>query len=312
MAGFTHSAFRRLVADFGGYGALFTEMLSGRWLLHENLHTSPAVRRREEEGRVIYQLMVGDPAEVPRLVDRLARVAPCGLDLNCACPAPNVRSVGAGSDLFEDRDRLTAIVGALRRHYPGLLSVKIRLGRPGANWRERLLDRLRLFEDHGVDAVILHPRFSDEKLKRRARHELFPELAAATRLPLIASGDIHGPQVVREHPHHFAAVAGIMVGRMAVVQPWLFRAWDGGGPGIDYLEVWRRFCRYALEDFGPGRAYYRIKAFTSYYARNFVFGHTLFTIAQSAPDLPSLTDRAAAFLAASPPLARNPNAQGLD
>ena len=227
MAGLTHSAFRRLVADFGGHGALFTEMLCGRWLLREPLGTSPAVKRRPEEGPVFYQLMISDPDLVPAIMDRLRTVQPTGVDLNCACPAPNVRAVGAGSELFEDPPRMEAILRAMRRHFDGPLTVKIRLGKSAGDWHARLLDRLRLIADCGADAVILHPRFSDEKLRRRARHELFPELCAAASLPVIASGDIHRPETLKARPECFAGVAAVMVGRMAVVQPWVFRAWSG-------------------------------------------------------------------------------------
>lgn len=311
MAGLTHSAFRRLLADFGGYGALFTEMLCGRWLLGESLQTSPAVKRRETEGPVFYQLMIRHADEVPAVLDRLRPVTPVALDLNCACPAPNIRAAGAGSELFEDPGRLQAILRALREGFPGPLTVKIRLGQPHGDWQGRLLDRLRLFADCGVDAVTLHPRFATEKLKRRARHELLPTFAAATPLPLIASGDIHGPEIVRTHPEHFAGVAGIMVGRRVVVQPWIFAAWNGRLAPPDPHEVWQRFVRYVLEDFPPGKAFYRIKAFTRYYARNFRFGHTLDTIAQAAPNLDALTARAEEFLAAAPPLARTPDLAGL-
>jgi tRNA-dihydrouridine synthase len=311
MAGLTHSAFRRLLADFGGYGALFTEMLCGRWLLGESLQTSPAVKRRETEGPVFYQLMLRAPDEVPAVLDRLRPVAPVALDLNCACPAPNVRAAGAGSELFEDPGRLQAILRALREGFSGPLTVKIRLGRPDGDWRGRLVDRLRLFADCGVDAVTLHPRFATEKLRRRARHELLPSCAAATTLPLIASGDIHGPEVVHAHPEHFAGVAGIMVGRRAVAQPWVFAGWSGRFEAPDPHEVWRRFVRYVLEDFPPGKAFYRVKAFTRYYARNFRFGHTLDTIAQAAPDLATLTARADEFLQAAPALLRTPDLAGL-
>ena len=311
MAGITHSAFRRLLADFGGYGALFTEMLCGRWLLREPLEASPAVKRRPQEGTVFYQLMIGDPGIVSAVMDRLLEIRPAGVDLNCACPAPNVRAVGAGSELFEDPPRMEAILEAMRRKYPGPLTVKLRLGRPADDWRQRLSERLRLIAGCGADAVIVHPRFANEKLKRRARHELFPELCAAAGLPLVASGDIHRPAVVHEHPDHFRGVAAIMVGRMAVVQPWAFAAWHGPVSGINLLEVWQRFVTYVLEDFPPPKALYRVKAFTRYFARNFRFGHTLDAIAQGARDLAMLRRRAEDFLARNAEQTTQAHVEGL-
>lgn len=311
MAGLTHSAFRRLVADFGGHGALFTEMICGRWLLREDATRSPALKRRPEEGRVIYQLMLTAPEEVAPAVERLAACRPDGLDLNCACPAPKIRQRGAGSELFADRPRLEAILRALRREWPGVLSVKIRLGRPEPNWRETLLDRLQLFADCGVDAVTLHPRFADEKLKRRARHEVFPELVARVRVPLIASGDLHGPEAVRRQAGALAGVAGVMVGRLAVVQPWIFRTWQEPEFLPEPLEVWMRFVRYVREDFPEPKAFLQARAFVGYFARNFRFGHRLYTLAQGARDWPELAGRVGEFLEHRPERLHEPDLSGL-
>lgn len=311
MAGFTHSAFRRLVANFGGYGALFTEMICGRWLLREDATRSPALKRRPEEGRVIYQLMLTAPEEVAPAIERLAPCRPDGLDLNCACPAPKIRQRGAGSELYADRPRLEAILRALRREWPGVLTVKIRLGRPEPNWWETLLDRLQLFAECGVDAVTLHPRFADEKLKRRARHEVFPELVARLHLPLTASGDLHGPEAVRRQAGALAGVAGIMVGRRAVVQPWIFRTWLEPEFLPEPLEVWTRFVRYVREDFSEPKAFLQARAFVTYFARNFRFGHRLYALAQGARDWPELEGRVGEFLANRPERLREPDLAAL-
>src|SRR4030095_4358611 len=92
----THSAFRRLIAELGGCGLQFTEMLSGRALLSEDLRNSPYVKRRPVERVVFYQLMLrpGDPIE--RIVGRLADIAPDGIDVNLACDAPAIRLLCAG------------------------------------------------------------------------------------------------------------------------------------------------------------------------------------------------------------------------
>jgi tRNA-dihydrouridine synthase B len=312
MAGHSHSAFRRLVSDFGGYGALFTEMLCGRWLLHENLRRSPATRRRTQEGRVIYQIMVRKEDEVAPILDRISVLEPDGIDLNCACPAPLVRATGAGAALFEDRERLERVLDACRRCHSGPLSVKIRLGITEAGWRERMADRLRLFESTGVDLVILHPRFVKEKLRGRARHELSSEIASLTRLPVVACGDLGTSDASRSATRSLPGLAGLMVGRMALVQPWLFASWTGSAPVVDHLEVWTRLCRYVLEDFPPEKALYRIKAFTRYFSRNFFFGHTLGAIATGSSDLSSLLDRGTAFLAARPALSACPDVLGID
>jgi hypothetical protein len=78
------------------------------------------------------------------------------------------------------------------------------------------------------------------------------------------------------------------------------------------LEVWTRLEQYTREDFPAGQAFYRMRAFTLYFARNFLFGHTLHAAAQSAPDLETLRERATRFLAAQPQQVETPSVSGLN
>jgi tRNA-dihydrouridine synthase B len=300
MANLTHSALRRLMADFGGYGAVFTEMLSAKWILNEDFKNSPWLKRRPQEGKVIYQLLVTDTEKLPEIVARLAELQPDGLDLNCACGAPTILQQRGGAALFEDVGRMAAVVRVLRRCFPGPLTVKIRLGRRSADWWNRLTERIRVLEGEGVDAVILHPRFLEEKFRRLARHELYGDIAAGTRLPVIANGDIAGLDFVNARAAQFAGVSGLMIGRRAIAQPWLFGRWHNPGLEVDYKDTARRLCGYLAEDFGPDTALRRLKVWTPYFACNYVYGHTLYKSVQSAPDWDCAVNRLLAFIDADP------------
>lgn len=312
MAGITHSAFRRLLSDFGGMGGVYTEMLSAKMVVHENAADSPWLKRRPTDGRVIYQLLVVDTAELERTLDRLAPVAGDGIDINLACPAATVQQQGGGSNLFDDPARLRGIIKVIRPRHTGPLLAKIRLGRPTPNWRDVLRDRFRLMEDEGIDAITLHPRFAEESLNRfQARHSLHAELAAETRLPIIANGDITGINFARERAALFAAASGLMIGRMAAARPWIFAEWHNPGLVVEPAEVWTRFCNYLEEDFPAKKALIKLKIFTPYFARNFVFGHTLFTAVQSSPDWATARERSGQFLATSPPRLQDISLSGL-
>jgi tRNA-dihydrouridine synthase len=325
MAGVTHSAFRRLVADFGGHGALFTEMLLAKMLLREDFRRSSYLKRRPEEGPVFYQLLLSNADGLEPIIDRLvAEAAPAGIDVNCACPAPDIRSWQAGSALFENAAALRGILEAIRRRYTGILTIKIRLGTGAEGWEARLRERLALCEACGVDAVTLHPRFAGDKLKRICRHDLYAWAASLTRLPLIASGDI-SPETVAAKPDAFAPLGGIMVGRLATAQPWIFAQWglppEARGPaaspfGADsaragYWEVWSRLVEYVVEDFPAEKQLGRVKIFTEYFSRNFLFGHTFFTSVRSAPDIATARVRAEAFLCSNPQTVREPGFSGI-
>lgn len=298
MAGITHSAFRRLVAHFGGYGALYTEMLPVRMLLAENLQRSPLTKRRLEEGAVMYQLMATDIAPIRAALKRLTAVEPFGIDINLGCPAPMISRKGGGKALFDDLHRLGEVLDTVRTAWSGLLSVKCRLGHETAFWRERFLERLELFTIAGIDALCIHPRFFHEKLKRKARWDLFTWVKSHWRRPLIGNGDMTDATAL--DLLRTGACDALMIGREAVRRPWIFRELCGNRVEIDYVKVWDDFFGFCLDDFTPDRAIGRIKEFTSHYADNFFFGHELFRRVQSAPDLSTLRKRAHAFLQADP------------
>ena len=309
MAGVTHSAFRRLVSDFGGAGALYTEMLAAKQILGEHPRTSPWLRRRPREGRVFYQLMASSADRLDAVVDALRPLVPDGLDLNLACHAPGIRKVGAGSRLFDHIESLAMILATLRRAWSGVLTVKLRLGHQRPGWEEVLANRLRLFQDSGVDALVIHPRFFEDKFRSRARHEWLAWIAERASLPIVASGDLTQPRDVQAPA--LAPAAAAMLGRMAAVRPWVFTEWSGTIPVIDPGEVWQRFTRYVMEDFAPTDAVVRLKIYAAFYARNFAFGHRFHMAVQNAASLEAIHEAAHAFFARQPELLPRPNLLGL-
>ncbi len=306
MAGVTHSAFRRLLADFGGYSAIYTELLASRQMVHEDAGKSTYLKRRAEEGKVIYQLLLTGQDSIPEIIASVLPLNPAAIDINCGCAGKYVRQAGGGVALFEHRGNLEKVIKAVRQEYSGLLMLKIRLGREIPDWREPFLERIRIIEDCGADAITLHPRFADQHMKRGAKHDLFSWLADHTGLPVIANGDILGPATIARNPRHFEKTAGIMVGRMAIVCPWLFAAWANPGLKVDHLKTWLTFYDYLLEDFREKDALGPLKLFTKYYAQNYSFGHTLYTTTRSAPTVQTLREHAIRFMSAEPAMIEPP------
>jgi tRNA-dihydrouridine synthase len=302
MAGLSHSAFRRLLSDFGGYGALYTEMLSARALLVEDLNQSPFTKRRIQEGSVLYQLKLSGEEQIDKVIERLSTLEPFGIDLNLGCPAPEVKKDGGGKALFDNIENLRRVLDTLRLCWDGILTVKCRLGNNTPGWEERFFERVKLFEEYKIDALCVHPRFSDEKLKREARMHLFPWIRSLTKLPLIANGDIAGTSSLKLLSAN--SCDALMIGRMAVVKPWIFQEFCGNSTDIDYYEVWNRHIEYICEDFSSEKAIGRIKEFSTWYSHNFFFGHEFYRLIQAAHDINSLRQKAGEFLKSDPQVSR--------
>jgi tRNA-dihydrouridine synthase len=303
MAGITNSAFRRLLSDFGGYGALSTEMLSASAFLRENPAMSSFSRRRDCEGPVVYQLRTSGEENIEATFAKLEEQNPAAIDINLGCPAPEIQHQLSGAALFRDFERLKKVMMRIRACYKGTLTVKCRLGDDSERWREPFLERLKLFEDSDIHAVTVHPRFSSEKLKRRARWKEFPWIAAQTRLPIIGNGDIRSPKDIANNPDAFHPLSGLMLGRIVAEKPWIFREFAGDPVReLNHAEIWDRLYRYTLEDMPPERAIGRLKEFTFYYSNNFFFGHELHKRCLSARNVSGIRDAAMEFLESNPRL----------
>ncbi|MCP5487925.1 MAG: tRNA-dihydrouridine synthase family protein [Verrucomicrobia bacterium] len=310
MAGLTHSAFRRVVATLGGCDGFTTEMLSAKALLSDDFATSPYVKRSALERVLLYQLMLANLDPVQKVVGKVASMAVDGIDVNLACHAPRIRGVRAGSSLFLDRVALERTLGQLRAHWGGFLSVKVRLGSEGDGWEEVLRDRFDLFEQIGVDRITLHARFFEDKYKRRVRHELYPVVCGWTRLPMIANGDLSDYGEVDRQRGNLESVGGIMVGRMAVVQPWLFAHW-GRGSTVEPESVWWAVADAVLEDFPEKAALGRLKLFGLYFSRNYLFGHAFAVRLKAATSIAALFAIASDFFARAPQRVDQPHLGGL-
>lgn len=305
MAGIGLSPFRRLVASYGTtrYTALYTEMLPGRLVVHKNPATDIHLRRRPDEGRVVCQILLTGGEDLEAVLAKILPMRPDGLDLNIACPAPAVRRVGSGFRLFNTPSTIRRILEGIRRHWSGPLSVKCRLGEArGREWRPGLREVLKSCHDGGADFAVLHGRFADDKLKRDVRRDLMAEALAFSPLPLVANGDILDPD-----PSAFPGFAGVMLGRIVVARPWVFRQAQDPSFVPDHLETWDRLVAFLREEHPrEEEALEFLRLFVSYYSRNFLFGHLLFRNARNARSVEELDGLVRNFLASSPPTVRLP------
>jgi len=286
MAGVSHSPFRRLVASFARPGLFFSEMLSARHLPNDVRKNSVWLQRGEVEHPMAYQIVAPNPEEAVIGARELAGYGAEIIDLNLACPAPNIAGKRkAGGHLLSDLALIEKILTALRPAISCPLTVKIRLGvAPDLAF---LKDLVGVLETTGVDAVTLHPRLTSEKLRGKARWEYIGQLKSMTRLPVIGNGDVTSRE---DCLAMFLQTGcdGVMIGRAAVQKPWLFAEVLGEKQEINadflwatYQEAWRLIGEFYPEHQALGR----VKEFTWYFSKNLRFGHNLAARMQSLPDL---------------------------
>ncbi|HBI15406.1 MAG TPA: dihydrouridine synthase [Desulfobulbaceae bacterium] len=305
MAGLTHSALRSLLLSFGGVGLLSTEMLSARRLPAESALSSPYLIRTAGEYPLSYQLLVAAVEEVVPAVEILHRLGADAIDLNLGCPAPRVRQAGGGSSLMADPARVRRIVATARRHTSLPLTAKIRLGE--ALDEQILQEFCRMLAGEGIDLLTVHARLRREPFGRKPRWEWVGRVKQWLKIPVIANGGVCSVATARDCLR-ISGADGLMIGRAAVEKPWVFaeiaKEVYGEGTGsreIDLPRIYLEMVTALAARFSPERRLGRLKEFTHYFARNYMFGHHLAMAVQSSNSLEEAWSRALAFFARHAP-----------
>lgn len=224
MAGYTDFAMRTVCREMGAEG-LVTEMVSAKAVVYGDRKTIPLARVSAEECPCAVQLFGHEPevlAEAARIVAAGVGggVAPSMIDLNMGCPVHKIVSGGDGSALMRDPALAERIVRAVRDAVKIPVTVKIRLGWDDAH--RNAPEVARAAESGGADAVFVHGRTRTQFYAGTADYRGIGEVVRAVSLPVIGNGDVRdaegGARLLRE-----SGCAGIMVGRGAVGNPFLFR-----------------------------------------------------------------------------------------
>jgi len=141
-----------------------------------------------------------------------------GIDLNLGCPAPIVYKKCAGGGLLREPERIDRILGALREAVTTKFTVKTRIGFDS----ERVFDQLLpIFAKHSLDLLTVHGRTVLQMYRPGVRYDLIAQAAQTMNCPVMANGDIASAEDAARVVDQ-TGVRGLMIGRGAIRNPWLF------------------------------------------------------------------------------------------
>jgi tRNA-dihydrouridine synthase B len=259
MAGLTDRVLRQLADEIGGCGALVSEMIAAEGLRRRNRRTMEMIAMLPTRAPQFIQLFGADPgalAEAAGIVT--AETGYAGIDINMGCPVPKVVRSGAGSGLLQDLPRLAAVVAAVRRSTRLPLTVKVRLGFNKVN----VMETTKIIEQEGADAVAVHFRLKSDGYAGTARWELAAAIKESLRIPLLGNGDIMTLAFALEK---MKAVDGVLIGRGALANPFIFREIAGQQPSEkDWGTVVRRLAALIEEHYPERKRLGKLKAFTRF------------------------------------------------
>ncbi len=219
MAGVTDRPFRTLCRRFGA-GLAVSEMVSARPELRATRKSRLRREHSGEAGPVSVQIAGADPrmmAEAARFnADEGAQI----IDVNMGCPAKKVCNVAAGSALLSDEPLVGRILDAVVAAVDLPVTLKIRTGPTPEN--RNALRIAKIAEAAGVRLLAVHGRTRACGFRGQAEFDTVAEVKAGVRIPVIANGDIDTPEQAKRVLDTTKA-DGIMIGRAAHGQPWIFR-----------------------------------------------------------------------------------------
>ncbi len=308
MAGLTDSAFRRLVKRQGGCGMVVTEMVSSEGLVRGLDRTLEYAEFTEDERPVAVQIFGGNPEHMARAARQVEGIGADVVDVNMGCPVPKVAKGSAGCSLMRDPARAEAIVEAMARSVSIPVTVKIRSG-----WSDREVNAPDLacrLESAGAAAIAVHGRTAAQSYSGRADWDLIARVARAVSIPVYGNGDCIEPgDMVRRMNE--SGVAGVLVGRGALRNPWIFAQADALRAGRAPVEVsladrGRFLLEYIdmLLDEGPGDrseaghprwVVNKLRALCAWYTRGLSGGAHLREAVNHAPSIQALRETVSQF-----------------
>jgi nifR3 family TIM-barrel protein len=259
MAGVSEAPFRQICRTMGA-DVVLSEFLSSEAIRRRIRNTLEGAEFEECERPIGIQIYGADPdgmAEAAALITEHYR--PEFIDINFGCPVKKVVQRNGGSGCLRDLDLVARIIRAVigATHLP--VTVKTRSG-----WDELSRDPVTIalrMQDAGARAFTLHARTRTQMFSGKARWDEIGRVVEALEIPVIGNGDIEtAADIVRMREH--TGCAGVMVGRGAFGNPWIFRdaqALLAGGPAGAAPDAAERFrvalanARLALELQGDTR-----------------------------------------------------------
>ena len=308
MAGLGHVALREVVAGFGGYGFMVTEMCNARAVPQESRLLSPVFRWRDgEAGSLVCQIFGGEPGEMAAAARRIEAEGLLGVDINMGCSVAAICKKGYGAALLKDPVRAVDIVQAVREAVRCPVMVKFRSG--WENTPDLAVDLARRFEDAGADLLTFHPRVAPDRRSRPPRWEHIRAVARAVSIPVFGNGNVFSAADCARMLDE-TGCAGVSVGRMAIARPWIFAELAGiFTPDEDvFLRTTLAVIEAMWRHYEPTRAIKMYKKFAPYLAANFVFGHSLWPALVRGETREDMADNAVRVLGARPQVASTPNA----
>ncbi len=222
MEDVTDSPFRQICKRLGA-DIVFTEFISSEAIIRDSDIALHKMHFEEEERPFGIQIFGGREEAMEGATKVAVTNCPDLIDINFGCPVFKIVKKGAGSACLKDLGMMERMAGTVVDAAENLpVTVKTRLG-----WDDnsiRIREVALMLQNIGVKALTVHARTRAQKYKGEARWEWLKKLKSTPGLhiPVIGNGDVTSPELVKKM-FDDTGVDGVMIGRGAIGNPWIFR-----------------------------------------------------------------------------------------
>ncbi|WP_414527781.1 tRNA-dihydrouridine synthase family protein [Nodularia chucula] len=219
MQDVTNLWFMKVIAHYGSPDYFFTEYFRVNETSRLNRHILSAITENDT-GRPVFAQMIGESIpDLVRTAQELCRYNIAGVDLNMGCPAPRIYRKNVGGGLLLSPEKVDRILAELRQAVNDRpLTVKMRLGFANT---DTFYEILEIINHHSIDLLSVHGRTVKDMYQGSVKYDLIREAVSRVDCPVLANGNIYSATTALEVLAQTGA-AGVMVGRWAIGNPWLF------------------------------------------------------------------------------------------
>lgn len=217
MAGITDLPFRMICKKFNP-GLVCTEMISSKAIFYNDSKTKKLMNTKGEKRPVSFQIFGSDTQTMGFASKYISQFADI-IDINMGCPAPKVVKNGDGSKLLLNLEEAEEIIKSVVEGSSVPVTLKIRKG-----WDYNNIVAVQIAqiaERAGVSAITVHGRTRSEFYTGKVDLDIIKQVKASVGIPVIGNGDIIDEESALKM-FGYTGVDGIMVGRGAFGNPWIF------------------------------------------------------------------------------------------
>lgn len=269
MSGVTNRAFRRLIRQEnpGAVGLYVTEFISIEALVRHNSRSLEMMLYDEAERPVSVQIFGADPEHMVEAAKMVEDAGADILDINCGCPVPKVVRRGGGCELMRQPEHLEHLLRLVVKAVSIPVTLKMRSG--WSNESRNAVQIARLAENAGVQMLAVHGRTRKDLYRGTADWDIVRDVCRAVQVPVFGSGDVIDAESAESASR--SGVQGLMIGRGALMNPWIFTDLQRHFQGLEPIErapqdivhVQRRYLKLLREELPEKAVLGRLKQFAT-------------------------------------------------